>query len=299
MQQQHRLQQQQPPPISFVEGIVVEPTWDGDLMHLNFWLNMVLIVIYLLRSIVAPRILKWGGAAAATLPITAESLKMKRIRVLYNKCTFYVVEIVMQTIVIVLSITMGLWNVVLVPDQYQLGSSSTSPSSTVTTTTTTANITANDYRRLQIGFVVIWNILIMTHFLEILFLDADLRLELKVHHWALIVLGNINYWAIVDDSSDVNLYRLIFMFTVYEMTELPTYVSLLLYRLENLHIPSMFYWFTALWYGLSRFLVFAVIWIFCGMITEKASRRTLHGQFSRWCWIQRQTWWPLPRGWLP
>lgn len=229
---------------SSFEGGIVEPTWDGDLLHLNFWLNMVLIAIYVLRSMIAPRILEWGGAA---FPADS-SPEMKRIRVSYNKCTFYVVEIAMQTLVLALSVAMGLWSVVLDPHQYELGSSS-------------ATATADDYRQLQIGFVVIWNIVIMTHFLEILFLESDLRLELQVHHWALIVLGNINYWAIVDDSSDVNLYRLIFMFTVYEMAELPTYVSLLVYRLENLRVPSMFYWITAVWYGLSRFVVFAIIWV--------------------------------------
>ena len=76
-------------------------------------------------------------------------------------------------------------------------------------------------------------------------------------------MGNLPYLAIVDDYTNLALYRLTFMLaTVTSASELPTFVALLCYRIAPVWRNGHFWYsVSALWFGISRVVIFIVTFI--------------------------------------
>lgn len=217
--------------------IEVPPSWDGDLLHVNVWQNLFLLVLFVVHSRISPWIQKVAGIDA---PATTKA------QLQYVKVQLYVLEIVVLTLINVLTFALPLWDAVLHPDKYVLH-----------------QMSAGTVRQLQIGFATCWNVIMILYWLEIFLLGNAMRLELKVHHWYTIVMGNLLYLAIVDDYTNLALYRLTFMLaTANPAAELPTFVALLCYRIAPAWRNGPFWYsVSALWFGISRVVFFILNFI--------------------------------------
>ena len=135
--------------------IEVPPSWDGDLLHVNVWQTLFLLVIFVVHQRISPWIKKVAGIDA---PATTKA------QLQYVKVQLYVLEIVVLTLVNVLTFALPLWDVVLHPDKYVLH-----------------QMSAGTVRQIQIGFATVWNAIMMMCWLEIFLLGNAMRPELKVH----------------------------------------------------------------------------------------------------------------------